>query len=63
VTAALQTLPAAEREAITLHLWGGLTFAEAAAVMECSPSSAHRIYAEGLRQLRERYPCHPTNES
>jgi RNA polymerase sigma-70 factor (ECF subfamily) len=58
VTAALQTLPAERREVITLHLWGGLTFAEIAAVVDCSPSSAHRWYTEGLQQLRERLnPC------
>ena len=64
VMAALQTLVTEQREAITLHLWGGLTFAEVAAVVESSPSSAHRMYAEGLRQLRERLnPCHPTKKT
>jgi len=58
VAASLQTLPTEQREAITLHLWGGLTFAEIAEVVGCSASSAHRHYAEGLRQLRERLnPC------
>jgi RNA polymerase sigma factor (sigma-70 family) len=58
VVASLQTLPAEQREAITLHLWGGLTFADVAQVVDCSASSAHRHYAEGLRQLRERLnPC------
>lgn len=64
VTRLLQSLPDQQREVITLHLWGGLTFAEAAEVMECSSSSAHRWYAEGLLHLRERLdPCHPTNPS
>jgi RNA polymerase sigma factor (sigma-70 family) len=58
VAASLQTLPAEQREAIALHLWGGLTFAEVAEIVACSASSAHRHYAEGLRQLRERLnPC------
>jgi RNA polymerase sigma factor (sigma-70 family) len=58
VTAALESLPAEEREAITLHLWGGLTFAEIAEVVGSSSSSVHRVYAEGLRRLRERLnPC------
>ncbi len=62
VTAALQTLAAEQREAIALHLWGGLTFAEIAAVVESSSSSVHRTYTEGLRRLRERLnPCQPTS--
>jgi len=58
VTDALQRLSAETREVITLHLWGGLTFAEIAEIVDSSSSSAHRLYAEGLRQLRERLnPC------
>jgi RNA polymerase sigma-70 factor (ECF subfamily) len=58
VTEALPTLPAEEREAITLHLWGGLTFSEIGEVMACSTSSAHRAYLAGLQRLRERIlPC------
>ncbi len=64
VAVSLQSLPAEQREAITLHLWGGLTFAEVAEVVDCSPSSAHRHYAEGLRQLRERLnPCPDTTKT
>jgi RNA polymerase sigma-70 factor (ECF subfamily) len=60
-TAALQSLPAEQREAITLHLWGGLTFAEIAEVVESSSSSVHRWYTEGLHRLRERLnPCPDT---
>lgn len=54
VTALLQQLPAESREAITLHLWSGLTFAEIAGVLDCSASSAHRWYQSGLEVLRER---------
>ncbi len=54
----LQTLAAEQREVITLHLWGGLTFAEIAAVMDCSASSVHRWYQAGLESLRGRItPC------
>jgi RNA polymerase sigma factor (sigma-70 family) len=64
VTAALPQLAPEPREAITLHIWGGLSFAEIAAVLDCSTSSAHRHYQAGLQQLRERIePCptpHPT---
>jgi RNA polymerase sigma-70 factor (ECF subfamily) len=59
VTAALQTLPADQREAIALHLWGGLTFAEIAQIVGGSSSSAHRSYAAGLRRLRERLNACP----
>jgi RNA polymerase sigma factor (sigma-70 family) len=62
--ASLATLPAEQREAITLHLWGGLTFAEIAVVVDGSTSSVHRHYAEGLRQLRERLnPCPDTTKT
>jgi RNA polymerase sigma-70 factor (ECF subfamily) len=56
---ALETLPAEQREVITLHLWGGLTFAQIADVAGCSASTAHRWYLEGLARLRERLhvPC------
>ncbi len=59
VTAALQKLPADEREAIVAHLWGGLTFEQIAQVAGCSSSTAHRRYLAGLSSLRERLhvPC------
>jgi RNA polymerase sigma-70 factor (ECF subfamily) len=58
-TAALQALPAEQREIIVAHLWGGLTFEQIAEVAGCSSSTAHRWYAAGLAALRERLgvPC------
>jgi RNA polymerase sigma-70 factor (ECF subfamily) len=58
-TAALRALPLDEREVIVAHLWGGLTFEQIADVAGCSPSTAHRRYAAGLANLRERLqlPC------
>jgi RNA polymerase sigma-70 factor (ECF subfamily) len=56
---ALTALPAEPREVITLHLWGGLTFAEISDVLGCSPSSAHRSYQAALAQLRERIDSCP----
>jgi DNA-directed RNA polymerase specialized sigma24 family protein len=50
---ALEGLAVDEREVIVAHLWGGLTFQEIAAVTGLSPSTAHRRYESGLRQLRE----------
>jgi RNA polymerase sigma factor (sigma-70 family) len=60
---ALESLPADQREVITLHLWGGLTFAQVADVAGCSASTAHRWYLEGLARLRERLhvPCPTVN--
>jgi RNA polymerase sigma factor (sigma-70 family) len=52
-TCALQSLRQEQREVITLHLWGGLTFAEIADVIGSSASTVHRWYLAGLNQLRE----------
>jgi RNA polymerase sigma factor (sigma-70 family) len=62
VAQALQALPAEPREAITLHLWGGLTFEEVAEVTGCSSSTAHRWYLAGLDLLRERLRIHVRSE-
>lgn len=50
---ALQALPAHLREVVIAHLWGGLTFVEVAKVVGGSASTAHRLYHEGLHQLRQ----------
>lgn len=50
--AALQQLPEEERAAIIAHLWGGQTFEAIAQMLGTSSSSAHRLYARGLEQLR-----------
>lgn len=61
---ALAALPAAQREVIVAHLWGGLTFEQIAELTGGSSSSAHRLYHAGLIALRERLgvPCR-TNPS
>lgn len=50
---ALRALPAAQREVIVLHIWGQLTFEEAAAVIGISPNTAASRYRYGLAKLRE----------
>ncbi len=50
--AALQRLPAEEREAIVARLWGGLSFEQIAEVAGCSASTAFRRYSAGLDALR-----------
>jgi RNA polymerase sigma factor (sigma-70 family) len=52
--AALRSLPIDQREVIVAHLWGGLTFAQVAALAGCSSSTTHRLYGAGLTALRER---------
>jgi RNA polymerase sigma factor (sigma-70 family) len=52
--AALQRLPAEEREVIVARHWGGLSFEQIALVVGCSASTAFRRYAAGVDNLRER---------
>jgi RNA polymerase sigma-70 factor (ECF subfamily) len=60
--AALETLPAEQREVIVARLWGGRTLEQIAAVARCSVSTAHRRYEAGLAALRRRLgaPCQET---
>lgn len=53
-TRRLAELPLELREVIVARLWGGLTFEDIAALVGCSPATAHRRYQTGLAQLRER---------
>src|SRR5262249_50640077 len=66
-TAALQTLPLEQREAIVAHLWGGLTFEQIGELAGTSSSTAHRWYTAGLLALRERLgavcPQNPTTRN
>src|SRR5437016_3709948 len=57
--AALEALPAEEREVVVAHLWGGLSFEQVSRVAGVSPSTAHRRYLKALTALRERLrvPC------
>lgn len=51
--AAVRGLPPRMRQAVTLHYVGGLTYAEAGAVMGVSEDAARRSAFEGIRRLRE----------
>jgi RNA polymerase sigma-70 factor (ECF subfamily) len=59
VTAKLGELPPEQREVIVAHVWGGLSFSEIGELVGTSSSSAHRLYQEGLANLRDRMegPC------
>ncbi len=61
VAAALEELPAEEREPLVAHLWGGLTFEQIGELAGVSSSTAHRRYLQALERLRERLhvPCPP----
>lgn len=50
---ALRQLPDEQREVIVLHVWGQLTFEEAAAVIGISPNTAASRYRYGLAKLKE----------
>jgi RNA polymerase sigma-70 factor (ECF subfamily) len=50
--AALERLPAEQREVIVARLWGGLTLEQAAAAGGCAVSTAFRRYEAGLAALR-----------
>ena len=52
--AALRHLPAEQREVIVLHVWGQMTFEEAAAALDISANTAASRYRYGLAKLKER---------
>jgi RNA polymerase sigma-70 factor (ECF subfamily) len=51
----LRELPEEQREIVVMHIWGQLTFDEAAAVLEISPKTAASRYRYGLAKLREQF--------
>lgn len=60
--AALEDLPAEERETIIARLWGGLTLAEIAKLTNTSLATAQRRYVRGLEKLREVLQVEPYTE-
>lgn len=50
---ALAVLPDDQREVIVLHIWGELTFAQIAEVLEISANTAASRYRYALAKLRE----------
>ncbi len=57
IAQALQGLPSDEREVITLHLWGGLTFVEIANVIDSSASTVHRRLFEWAQSFTRKIGC------
>jgi RNA polymerase sigma-70 factor (ECF subfamily) len=54
VEEALQTLPKEQREVVTLHLWGGLTFKEIAAIAGDSINTVAGRYRYALNNLQKK---------
>jgi RNA polymerase sigma-70 factor, ECF subfamily len=54
IESALRELPAEQREVIVLHVWGQMTFEEAAAALDISANTAASRYRYGLAKLKER---------
>ena len=61
--AALESLPAEQREVVVARIWGGLSFAQIGQLVGASDSAAHRRYEAGLSALRRKLgiPC-PKND-
>jgi len=52
--AALESLPAEQREVVVARVWGGLSFAQIGQLVGASDSAAHRRYEAGLSALRRK---------
>jgi len=52
VEAALETLPAEQREVLVMKIWGELTFAQVAAALEIKPDTAASRYRYALTRLQ-----------
>lgn len=50
---AMRTLPEIYREAVTLKIWGGLTFAEIAEALQIPANTAASRYRYGIDELRK----------
>ena len=50
---ALAALTDQQREIVTSHIWGGLSFREIGELLGVSDSTAHRRYQEALEHLRK----------
>ena len=51
----LQQMPADKRAALMMHIWGGLSFEQSAAILGVSRSTAHRHYVLAMEELRTKF--------
>lgn len=56
VQGAIEALPAEQREAVVLRIWGGLTFAEAAGTLGANINTVVSRYRAALATLRKHLP-------
>ncbi len=52
VTEGLQQLSETKRATLMMHIWGGLSFEQIAAILGVSRSAAHRHYTLAMEELR-----------
>jgi RNA polymerase sigma factor (sigma-70 family) len=57
----VRALPPRQRAVLTLRYAAGLTHAEIATALGCSPEAARRAAADGLKTLREELPHVPAS--
>ena len=50
----LETLPAAQREVVVAHVWGGLSFEQIGRLTRTSRGTAHRRYRSALSAIRKK---------
>jgi RNA polymerase sigma factor (sigma-70 family) len=55
VTAALETLPGKQREAVAYHYLSGLPYAEVGRILGTNEAAARRAAADGIKKLRATY--------
>lgn len=55
VTEGLQQLCEVNRAALMMHIWGGLSFEQIAAILGVSRSTAHRHYMRAMEELRAKF--------
>ncbi|MEZ6074438.1 MAG: sigma factor-like helix-turn-helix DNA-binding protein [Pirellulaceae bacterium] len=60
VTEGLQQLPDDKRATLMMHIWGGLSFEQIAAILGVSRSTAHRHYTLAMEELRTKF-CSSNN--
>jgi RNA polymerase sigma-70 factor (ECF subfamily) len=54
VASSLEGLPEEQREVVTMHLWGGLTFAEIAEALGASINTVAARYRYALKALQRK---------
>lgn len=62
IWAAVAALPTQQRLAIAYHYLGGLSHKETAALIGSTPAAVRRAAADGIQNLRRRYPAGVTEK-